>query len=631
MPTITDIGYDPRLGWIVILSDGREMVLSQSGDPGFKELLRILNGLPIPSTEAELAVVKDLAMAALQASFPNLADQLALLGIDIPQNVTISEEIAQALGVTLGGIPIMPGNITPEEALALATGVAETPGTDYSWWPAELGMMPTKEEQAGVDADGNKIMRLVVDEAEAWDRKEDYLDRLDDAEKEAYDRQLELNKEVYRRTQDAYAQQRQAQLDADRRTQDAAKAAASASQGFTVDPTKPVPEGFRLGTKTLSNGDTVWTYERIPESADSSRTLDQAIEDAVLSGNIDQALALDTIRDQLNEKRVTLEDAFNIVAPIAKNRQDFRMLMNAMMAESRNPIASFDFEALIQQNASLTQDPVTGSMELPPLQPGDTNAPQGTSTGTSTLPPLRPGDTNAPTNATPFTGAEPNNISSPDIAAFDAAVNAMGPNGFEKFLKLTPEQQRAAIGIFRTGDLEQFLRDTQGTGPASISKASPEATEAVSKAAASTEATGSFSDLFNPARVPGAGTGNMRTADQEAELERLLGTAEHAQGRGITNVPFGAVNRIRELQRLSPFDPEAVSDDGDGALVGATAGLGDRFTNPADRPIGGTPFYAIPQQTSTPFDVLERRFLEDVNEQRQEEFVRRGPARRTFG
>lgn len=617
MPTITGIGYDPQQGWIVILSDGMEMALSQSGDASFKELLRILNGLPIPTNEAQLISVKDLALAALQASFPNLADQLALMGIDIPQNVTISEEVAQALGATQGGIPIMPGNLTPEEALALATGVASSAQADYSWWPAELGQMPTKEEQSGVDADGNRIVRLVVDEAEAWDRKEDYLDRLSDEEKEAYDRQFELNKEVYRRTKDAYTQQRQAQLDAENRAQDAAKAAASASQGFAVDPTQPVPDGFRLGTKVLSNGNTVWTYERIPEPEDSSRTLDQAIDDAVLSGNIDQALALDTIRDQLNEKRVTLMDAFNIVAPLAKNPQHFRDLMNAMMSESGNRVSSFDFETLVQQNAPLTQDPATGKMELPAQQPGDTDAPV-----TPTTTPTATG------TAQPFTGAE-GATSSEYIKAFSDAVEGLGEDGLNKFLKLPPEAQERAIGLFRAKSTEAFLAETQGTGPKlPDTRASAESIAAVDRAATSTEATGSLSDIFNPSRVQQ--NGGARTADQEAELERLLGTAEFANQRGVNGVPFGAVNRIRELQSLSPFDPNAVPLTTQVESGGNAAG----FTGVTGKAFAGTPFFPEITNPQTPADVLEQEIIAGrggLNEQAQEEFVRRGPARRTFG
>ena len=100
-------------------------------------------------------------------------------------------------------------------------------------------------------------------------------------------------------------------------------------------------------------------------------TLDEQIEDYILNGKIDQALYLDFIRDQVEQQRFSILDAFNLAAPVAQNPQHLEELMQGLMTQVGQSIDPSQFQQMLAQNAPKTEEGKFRSvLELPPNEGG---------------------------------------------------------------------------------------------------------------------------------------------------------------------------------------------------------------------------------------------------------------------
>ena len=418
---------------------------------------------------------------------------------------------------------------------------------------------------------------------------------------------------------------------------------------------------------------------RLQHITPNKRTFTQQLEDMILAGRGDEALLYSTIRQQVFDERLSIIDAFNFIAPIAQNPEHFRELMDALMGETGQQLPAEQVAALTAQ--AQPNIPVV-STGLPPsrtpLGEGEFLTGFGgtaPSQGFRATEPLQGFTatrqtgfgTNIPTTGQPPFRTEGSDFSRLDFEQQSVATQIEAAGGLENSLKLTPEQRTVAREIEAAGGLQTFLRrqlpQEDRFGAQEDTAASPTSTDP--------------GGLFDPARV--SAIEGMRTEEEEAELARLLGTAEFGAGRGVTNVPQGAVNRIRELQRKSAFVPRGRTRDEEDELErllsggpGLPAGLTlDQVTTPGfdltkvtgqqvskqERIEGlqrlggfgaqnqfnaqqvreslkafpGTPFFPIPKNPQTPEDVAVEKFIrEEVNPSAQRRFVARGRTRRGF-
>ena len=106
-------------------------------------------------------------------------------------------------------------------------------------------------------------------------------------------------------------------------------------------------------------------------SEEPRRTLDEQIEKYILSGEVDQALYLDFIRDQVEQKRFSILDAFNLAAPVAQNPQHLQELMQGLMTQVGQSMEESQFQKYLAQFAPMTQEgPPKSVLELPTQDSG---------------------------------------------------------------------------------------------------------------------------------------------------------------------------------------------------------------------------------------------------------------------
>lgn len=259
---------------------------------------------------------------------------------------------------------------------------------------------------------------------------------------------------------------------------------------------------------------------------------------------LEQAQRLDVVRDQINSRRLTPEDIFNIVAPIAQNPEHFRQLRNSLLEEMGQQFPVSRIEAARAQEPPTTV--VTGRQELPALTTQDR---QVSLTGGRTM----------------FQREAPPVVS-------PAEEEELPGGGI-------PGQDRTIIP-------------------------------------------GADTPLFSQRRV--AATGRARTEEEEAELDRLIGTAEFATERGVTGTPRAAATRIRELQSFTQFGPTTqVRNPLEGNDTRGEQNRINRFVRDRDagriRAFGGTRFFPIRQG-----DIQLERFTRRFNEAQQRRFIRQG-------
>ena len=142
-------------------------------------------------------------------------------------------------------------------------------------------------------------------------------------------------------------------------------------------PGQVIPPGWQLAPAGINRdtGKTIWTLERMPEQ-EGPRTLDELLFQSIQTGQpltaaqIDGIIYVDKIRDWLDRRTITPEEAFNLAAPLMENPQHLSEMMTALLSETGQDIPFPEFNAGMSANAPLTKDSTgPGSDEVAVQQP----------------------------------------------------------------------------------------------------------------------------------------------------------------------------------------------------------------------------------------------------------------------
>lgn len=119
------------------------------------------------------------------------------------------------------------------------------------------------------------------------------------------------------------------------------------------------PEGFRPTPRTLSDGSTVWTFERVPDEPDrtSSQIVDDMVGDLIKSGDMNAAAALARGWEEQTAGRMSLSQVFNLVAPVSQNPRHFAELWNSLITQEAKRLETAQVEGTLtaQDNTELQE------------------------------------------------------------------------------------------------------------------------------------------------------------------------------------------------------------------------------------------------------------------------------------
>ena len=332
-------------------------------------------------------------------------------------------------------------------------------------------------------------------------------------------------------------------------------------------------------------------------------TLDEQIEDYILNGKIDQALYLDFIRDQVEQQRFSILDAFNLAAPVAQNPQHLEELMQGLMTQVGQSIDPSQFQQMLAQNAPKTEEGKFRSvLELPPNEGGGVGGQDrrgGDFPGVDEL------------ERTPYGGTFPGVQSPGPGVPGDTGIGMESPRGDSRGGTVLGVQSQglgvpgaSSPGIVSpTRSVLPLAQSRSTRGEASVFKSRP------SRESLSIRLPGGHAPTASPLELSLSG---RRTEAEESELQRLISTQEFAASRGV-GTPRPALSRISELSSKGEFvaRPPGVTPT-------------QQAQNPL-RAFAGTPFYQVPQDNPL-LEIGARRY----NQGQQELFKRSGPRRVVF-
>jgi len=235
-----------------------------------------------------------------------------------------------------------------------------------------------------------------------------------------------------------------------------------------------LPDGYHIVPKTLSDGSTVYGFEQDdPETKQGEivtiggdqfirqpngfltpytkeqRTLDQYIEDLIINAtgpeDFAKAYALDDARDRLNEKKLTPQDAFNLIAPIAQNPTHFAELWDSL-AQATQRVATPTYEQMTAPTAPNTLQAPLGAGTLDFSRTGTAQGVTGSKVFPGNMTPAY----------SPWASPE-----SRDIRPGETFEEWQVRTGTASQFGMTAEQVAAAQGMEQAGGLEAYLRQTQ--------------------------------------------------------------------------------------------------------------------------------------------------------------------------
>ena len=106
-----------------------------------------------------------------------------------------------------------------------------------------------------------------------------------------------------------------------------------------------MPDGFRLKSQVMSDGSTVWSYERAPEP-DTPDNWDDAIFKAYIDGGPELALQYDAFRDRIEAKAVTPLEAMNFAMGVATDPNSFMDVARLAMSLGAGGVSNDFMNAL---------------------------------------------------------------------------------------------------------------------------------------------------------------------------------------------------------------------------------------------------------------------------------------------
>ena len=609
MKPIEDITYLPVVGWVARNQDGSYVHITESNDPVWilflSSIWSVQEGLGVDDPDpADEKQIHDLLLKAFKKMEETVPDVL-----DVIQDAWV-----------VGSSPTPVGRVVSGEEAIREGLIPDTPANRRDQWRISSTGSITRDTGAGTATD-----KFDAEVIELYSRIEEVQDRINRA----------MQAGTGGRPPGQPTEKDERRLESLQRQLATMLGEEPEYEGYDPPgtPGQVIPEGWQLapGGINRTTGETIWTLERTPEEA-GPRSLDELLFQSIQTGQpltaaqIDGIIYVDKIRDWLDRRTITPEEAFNLAAPLMENPQHLSEMMTALLSETGQDIPFPEFNAGMSANAPLTKDSTGPGSDVVAVQQPNTLAATLASQGDPLL------SLSGDTGTSNWGENRVVSIGSPDptLSAVQAAMAA------PEFASLTEDQQIAAIRIAVAGSrypgvdpIDAYVMgERDGTNPsrAEIIRLAHQSRAASQGRPAPTFPGDRGVNALAPAGVAAfnALTGRAQQGVQvDPESDRYKAMPE-------------AANYAEELKKQQgrPY-VTATGEYGGGTQYVPTSPIGAAGTPalgfggqlPA---YGGTPFYPITPGQS-PQGTFQALGVGGWNKRQQELFKERGPQRKVFG
>ena len=353
MKPIEDITYLPVVGWVARNQDGSYVHITESNDPVWilflSSIWSVQEGLGVDDPDpADEKQIHDLLLKAFKKMEETVPDVL-----DVIQDAWV-----------VGSSPTPVGRVVSGEEAIREGLIPDTPANRRDQWRISSTGSITRDTGAGTATD-----KFDAEVIELYSRIEEVQDRINRA----------MQAGTGGRPPGQPTEKDERRLESLQRQLATMLGEEPEYEGYDPPgtPGQVIPEGWQLapGGINRTTGETIWTLERTPEEA-GPRSLDELLFQSIQTGQpltaaqIDGIIYVDKIRDWLDRRTITPEEAFNLAAPLMENPQHLSEMMTALLSETGQDIPFPEFNAGMSANAPLTKDSTgPGSDEVAVQQP----------------------------------------------------------------------------------------------------------------------------------------------------------------------------------------------------------------------------------------------------------------------